>query len=152
MLVACFVCSNVGLVGLYDTFLVPHNGQVILYHSVCHCVVLHNSQLLEQRKVTRNTEWAFIKYTEDHHWREITRKQNRYNRMLEFNKTDYIITKVSELANNSRQLFKLVLGKNSKPPSPNNSQLAENFAEFFHAKTEKIVKSLKILNHIHLDN
>ena len=46
----------------------------------------YNSQLLEQRKVVRNRERAFIKYREDHHWRAFTGEKNRYNRMLEFNK------------------------------------------------------------------
>ena len=68
----------------------------------------YNSQLSEQRKVTRNRERTFNKYREDHHWRAFTREWNRYNRMLEFNKTHYIITKVSESTNNSSQLFKLV--------------------------------------------
>ena len=68
----------------------------------------YNSQLLEQRKVTRNRERAFIKYREDHHWRAFTRERNKYNRMLESNKWHYIITKINESANDSRQLFKLV--------------------------------------------
>ena len=39
------------------------------------------------------------------------------------------------------------------PPSTSKSQLAEEFAEFFHTKIEKkIRKSLKILIHINLDN
>ena len=39
------------------------------------------------------------------------------------------------------------------PPSTSNSQPTEEFAEFFHTKIEKkLGKSLKILNHINLDN
>ena len=45
----------------------------------------YNSQLLEQRKVTRNRERTFIKYRGNHHWRAFNRERNRYNRMLEFN-------------------------------------------------------------------
>ena len=74
----------------------------------------YNSQLLEQRKTTRNRGRAFNKYREDHHWRAFTREQNRHNRMLEFNKRQYIITKDNESTSNSGQLFKLVgnvLGK-----------------------------------------
>ena len=81
----------------------------------------YNSQLLEQRKVTRNRERAFIKYREDHHWRAFSRERNRYNRILEFNKRHYIITKVSESTNGSRQLFKFVgnlLGKRMKIQCP----------------------------------
>ena len=69
----------------------------------------YNSQLLEQRKVTRNRERAFNKYREDHNWRAFTREQNRYKRMLEFNKRHYIITRVNESANNSRQLFSILV-------------------------------------------
>ena len=104
----------------------------------------YKSQLLEKMKGTRNRERAFNKYREDHHWRAFTREWNRYNTMLEFNKRQYIITKVNDSANNSRQLFKLVgnlLGKkdeNTVPPSTSNSQVAKEFAEFLHTKTEKI--------------
>ena len=118
----------------------------------------YNSQLLEQRKVTRNREMAFNKYREDHHWRAYTKEWNRYNRMLEFNKRMYIINKVKESTNNSRQLIKLavnLLGKkdeNPMSPSTSNSQLAEEFVEFFHTKIEKLGKSLRILYHINLDN
>ena len=51
LLVTCFVCSIVGPLSylplfalfwlLVLHFLVPPNGQVILYHPLCHCVVLH---------------------------------------------------------------------------------------------------------------
>ena len=63
--------------------------------------------------------------------------------MLEFNKLQYIITKVNESTNNSKQQFKLVgnlLGKedeNPMPPSTSNSQLTEDFAEFFNSKIQK---------------
>ena len=64
--------------------------------------------------------------------------------MLEFNKRQYIITKVNKSTNNCRQLFKIVRNllekkdENPMPPSISNSQLAEEFAEFFHTKIEKI--------------
>ena len=68
----------------------------------------YTSQLLEQRKVTRNRETAFNKYREDHHWRAFTREWNRHSRRLDFNKRQYIIAKVNESTNNCKQLFKLV--------------------------------------------
>ena len=110
-----------------------------------------NSQLLEQQKDTRNRESSFNKYREDHHWRAFTGEWKRYNRMLEFSKRQCIITRVNESNNNSRQLFKLVenfLGKkdeNPMPPSTSNSQLAEEFMEFFHAKIEKNRERFKLM-------
>ena len=71
-------------------------------------------------------------------------EQNRYNRMLEFSKRHYILTKVNESTKNSRQLFKLVgfllVKKDENPmlPSTSNSQLAEEFLEIFHTKIELI--------------
>ena len=88
-------------------------------------------------------------YREDHHRKALTKEQNIYNRMLEFNKGQYIINKVNESTNTSRQLFKVVgnlLGKKDvhpMPPSTSNSQLGEEFAEFFHTKIERIKKKFK---------
>ena len=54
------------------------------------------------------------------------------------------MNKVNESTNNSRQLFKFaanLLGtkdENPMPPSTSNSQLAEEFVEFFHTKIERI--------------
>ena len=109
----------------------------------------YNSQLLEQGKVTRNRERAFKKYREDHHMRAFITKCHIYHEMLGINKRQYIITKVNEPTNKSRQLFKLVgnlLGKNDKNPMPlstSSSHLAEEFTEFFHTKIETIREKFK---------
>ena len=78
--------------------------------------------------------------------------------MVEFNKRHYIITKVNESTNDSKQLFKFVgnllekKDENPMTPLTPNSQLAEKFMKFYHTKIKKLGKSLKILNHINLDN
>ena len=69
--------------------------------------------------------------------------------MLKLNKRHYIINRVSESTNNSRQLFKLVgnlhgkKDENPMPPSTSNSLLDEEFAEFFYTKIEKIREKFK---------
>ena len=49
-------------------------------------------QLLEQRKIVRNQERAYIAYRENQHWKAFTREQNRYNKMLEYNKRHHLVT------------------------------------------------------------
>ena len=95
------------------------------------------SQLLKQRKIVRNRERPYIKYTENHDWRAFTRECNRYNRMLDYNKTHYLVTKINEANKDSKKLFRAlysILGNKNENPLPTgttNSQLAEDFADFF---------------------
>ena len=104
----------------------------------------YTSQLLRQRNTVRNRERAYIKYRENHHWRAFTREHNRYNRMLDYNKRHYLVTKINEAIKDSKQLFRAlnsILGnKNENPLSTGttNNQLAEDFADFFLNKINKI--------------
>ena len=92
----------------------------------------------------RNRERAYIKYRENHHWRAFTRECNRYNRMLDYNKRHYLVTKVNEANKDSKQLFRAlnsILGNKNEKPLPTgttNSQLAEDFADFLLNKINKI--------------
>ena len=69
--------------------------------------------------------------------------------MLEFNKRNYITTKVTKATNNTRQLFKIkggLLGgyeENPIPQDEENRQLAEDFEDYFLGKIEKIRENFK---------
>ena len=49
---------------------------------------------------------VYIKYRENHHWKAFTREQNRYNRMLDYNKRHHLVTKVDEANKDSKQFFR----------------------------------------------
>ena len=63
--------------------------------------------------------------------------------MLEFNKRNYITTKITKATNNSRQLFNIIgclLERNEGNPIPQEAedrQLAEDFVDYFLGKIEK---------------
>ena len=118
----------------------------------------YTSQLLEQRKFVRNRERAYIQHKENHHWKAFTREQNRYNRMLDYNKRHHLIMKIDKANKDSKQLFRTLnslLGNKSENPLPigtTNDQLAEDFADFFLNKIDKIRGGLKTFQHTSLNN
>ena len=105
-------------------------------------------QLLEERKTVRNQERAYLEYREGQHWKAFTREQNRYNKMLEYNKRHHLATIVKEANKDSKQLFKAldsILGnknENQLPTGTTDSELAEDFADFFLNKMDRIRKEL----------
>ena len=76
-------------------------------------------------------------YRESQHWNAFTGEQNRYNKMLEYNKRHHLVTIIKETNKNSKQLFKAldsILGnknENQLPTGTTDSQLTEDFADFF---------------------
>ena len=90
----------------------------------------------------------YTKYREKHQWQVYIKEQNRYIRM-QFNKRNYITTKVTKATNNSRHLFKIIgglLGRNEGNPIPQDAedrQLAEDFVDYLLGKIEKIRENLK---------
>ena len=82
----------------------------------------YTGQLLEQRKIIRDQERAYIAYREGQHWKAFTREQNRYNKMLEYNKRHHLVTVIKEANKDSKQLFKALdstLGNKNKKPTTN---------------------------------
>ena len=51
-------------------------------------------------------EGVYIKCRENHHWKAFTREQNRYNRMVDYNKRHHPVTKIDEANKDSKQLFR----------------------------------------------
>ena len=104
----------------------------------------YNSTLKEQKRIVRTRERIYIRDRQPHQWQAFTRERNRYTRMLEFHKRNYLVTKVEEATTDSRQLFQLVgslLGRKEENPLPeatSDSILAEDFASFFHEKIDNI--------------
>ena len=71
-------------------------------------------------------------------------EQNRYTRMLDYNKRHHLVTKIDETNKDSNQLFRTlnsILGNKDENPLPTgttNSQLAEDYTDFFLNKINKI--------------
>ena len=109
----------------------------------------YNASLLEQRKIVRNREKIYNAYRQDHQWQAYKRERNRYIRMLDFNKRNFILGRIVKATNNSKQLFSIVEGllgntkENPLPPGRTSSQLAEEFADFFLNKIQRIREKLK---------
>ena len=77
------------------------------------------TELLQQRKVTRNRENVCNTYKEEHQWKAFTIERNRYSRMLDLIKRNYIIKQLTEATNNTKKLFRRVnnlLGKKNENP------------------------------------
>ena len=102
------------------------------------------SQLLEQRKIVRNQERAYLAYRENQHWKAFTRERNRYNKMLEYSKRHHLVTAINETSQDPKKLFKLlnnILGNNNENwllKGTTDSRLAEKFTDFFLEKINKI--------------
>ena len=68
----------------------------------------YTNELLQQRKITRNRERVYNTYKEEHEWKALPIERNRYNRMLDFNKRNYIIKQVTESTNDSKNYLELL--------------------------------------------
>ena len=85
-------------------------------------------------------------YRENQHWKAFTRERNRYNKMLEYSKRHHLVTAINETGQDPKKLFKLlnnILGNNDEnqlPKGTTDSRLAEEFADFFLEKINKIRK------------
>ena len=91
----------------------------------------------QTRKIVRNQDRSFIAYRENQHWRVLTKERNRYNKMLEYNKRHHLVTTIKETNEDPKQLFRAlhsILGnknENQLPKGTTNSQLAEEFTDYF---------------------
>ena len=63
----------------------------------------YSNELLQQRKITRNRERIYNTYKEEHQWKAFTIERNRYYRMLDFNKRNFIVKQLTEATNDSKK-------------------------------------------------
>ena len=63
----------------------------------------YSNELLQQRKITSNREGVYNIYKEEHQWKAFTIERNRYNRILDFNKRNYILKQVTGTTNDSKK-------------------------------------------------
>ena len=104
----------------------------------------YNDTVKTKHKVTRKRERAWLKYKQDSNWIAYKKERNIYNRLLTYSKRQSLCKKINDLRGNTKELYKLtanLTGKAPQNPMPedkSDAQLAEEFAEFFIDKIDKI--------------
>ena len=110
-----------------------------------------NETLRMQKKLVRNRERVWLKYQMDSTWNAYKRERNRYNFMLKYAKTQHLQELIIDSRGDTKRLYKIVnkpIGKrddNPLPKSCDDRELAEEFADFFLDKIDKIRSKFKEL-------
>ena len=103
-----------------------------------------NDVVKAQHKVVRNREHAWLKYKLNSNWIAYKKERNIYNRLLTYSKHQSLSKKINDLKGNTKGLYKLtanltgITSQNPMPQGKTDTQLAEEFAEFFIDKIDKI--------------
>ena len=103
-----------------------------------------NDAVKAQHKVVRRRECAWLKYKLDLNWIAYNKERNIYNGLLTYSKCQSLSKKINDLRGNTKGLYKLtanltgITPQNPMPQDKNDAQLAEEFAEFFIDKIDKI--------------
>ena len=103
-----------------------------------------NDAVKAQHKVVKNRESAWLKYKLNSNWIAYKKERNIYNRLLTYSKHQSLSKKINDLKGNTKGLYKLmanltgVTSQNPMPQGKTDTQLAEEFAEFFIDKIDKI--------------
>ena len=105
-------------------------------------------ELQTQRCTVRNRERLWRKYLQDHIWLAFKIERNRYNKMLKEAKEAYFSADIESHRNDIKYLYKVVTNlsgvrkENPMPPAESDQLLAEEFADFFIEKINKIQQNL----------
>lgn len=96
----------------------------------------------------RNCEHKWRKYGEHHQWLAFDQARKDYKKVLKQEKVTTIAGRVQDCKHNPKQLFKLIKhltgteGENPMPDNRTDEQLAEDFADYFIGKIQKIRDNL----------
>lgn len=107
-----------------------------------------SKELRMQRKVVRTRQEIFHKYREDHHWQAYKNERRKYTKIFRETKRKYLLREFDKLKGNTKGMFNLVnkltgsTSVNPLPDSESKDKLADEFADFFIGKIEKIRKAL----------
>ena len=110
--------------------------------------VWYSEELQAQRCTVRNRERLWRKHLQDHLWLAFKIERNRYNKMLKEAKEAFISEDIVSHRNNIKYLYKVVTNlsgvrkENPMPPAESDQLLAEEFADFFIEKINKIQEEL----------
>ena len=97
-----------------------------------------------RHKMVQNREWIWHKYPKPDTWKAFQVERNAYNRLLNYKKKQLMSKQVIDSKDNNRKLYKLtahLAGINTDNPLPSHDSdesLANNFADCFISKIDKI--------------
>ena len=109
---------------------------------------LFGDDLKQQKRIVRRREKVFRKYRLQSCWTALDRERKKYRKMLFEAKTASYSKQVKDYRGDMKGLYKIVntlMGTSSNNPLPNhtsNKDLAEEFADFFMDKIQKIRDNL----------
>ena len=101
-------------------------------------------EVLDQKRVVRRREKIWQKYKTEGTWRALVEHRNKYNAMIREEKLKSTSGKVEECKGDTKKLYSLVrylTGTKVQNPMPNNTgdkKLANDFADYFIEKIQKI--------------
>ena len=104
--------------------------------------------LKQQKRIVRRREKVFRKYQSQSCWTALVRERKKYRKMLFDAKTVCYSKKVEDCKGEVKGLYRMVntlMGTSSENPLPNHisdKDLAEDFADFFMVKIQKIRDNL----------
>ena len=107
-----------------------------------------SEELQVQRSIVRNRERLWRKYLYNHLWVAFKIERNRYNGMLKKAKEVFISQDILSHKNDIKYLYKVITNlsgvrkENPMPQAESDQQLAEEFADFFIGKIDKIQEEL----------
>ena len=110
--------------------------------------VWYSEELQAQRCTVRNRERLWRTHLQDHIWLAFKIERNRYNKMLKEAKEAFISEDIVSHRNDIKYLYKVVTNlsgvrkENPMPPAESDQLLAEEFADFFIEKINKIQEDL----------
>ena len=102
-----------------------------------------NKTSRDQRKIVRNRERCWLKYSDDHHWTAYKRERNRYLNIIKYNKKQVYSGQIQNVKGDVKKLYQVMHGLSGQctreefPPGSDDT-LIEEFADFFLHKIEKI--------------
>ena len=108
----------------------------------------YNKDLHAQRCIVQNRERLWKKYLQDHVRTVFKFEKNRYNKMLQEGKETFISADILSHRQDIKHLYNVVTNlsgvrkENSMPPAESNQLLAEEFADFFIEKINKIQENV----------
>jgi len=111
-------------------------------------LVWYDTKLNKLKRIKRNLERKWKQSRSRENWKAFTQARNEYAHALGKAKTIYIKDEVDKCANDSKKMYKLIndmTGGNKENPMPDDqsdSKLANNFADYFEEKIDKIRKEL----------
>ena len=108
----------------------------------------YSKQVEPQKRIVRRHEKLQQKYKQDHLWAALQIEREKYKNLLLATKTETLSNKVLECKQDTKKLYKLVhqlmsmKSDNLLPKHYNEKDLANEFADYFIGKIEKIRQEL----------